>query len=298
MSDDPYSEASRTSNARTERLRVLGEIVRRPGGRIGLLVVLVLLFVYVFAPALAPYDPGKQDISHRLEGPSAAHALGTDHLGRDLLSRLLVGTRIALGTAFPAVLGALIVGLAVGMSAGYLGGWIDNVVLVILDAVQAFPSLILALVLLSVLETSTSTVILVIMVAATPGYARVARAQVLSAKQEPYVEVERALGAGELRILVFHILPNIIAPLFILLAMGLPGAIAFEAGLSFLGLGVRPPTPSWGIILANGFSRIRTSPWPVLWASLALTVATLGITIFGETLRDVFDPKMTRTRRV
>ncbi len=278
-------------------LALLREVARRPSGLFGLTVVVALIIILIFAPALAPYGDAKQDISNRLQGPSAAHWLGTDHLGRDLLSRLLFGTRVALGTAFPAVLGAVTGGLILGLVAGFLGGNVDNVILVLTDSMQAFPAVILALALLALLGSSTTNVIIVIVIAFMPGYARVVRAQVLSVKDNPFIEVERALGASNARIILVHILPNILAPLVILLAMDLPSAITFEAGLSFLGLGVKPPTPSWGVILADGFSKIRNSPWPVLWAGFALMLTTLGFTLFGETLRDLLDPKLAGARR-
>jgi peptide/nickel transport system permease protein len=279
------------------RLSLLYELARRPTGLFGLLIVAGLLVILLFAPLLAPYGDAQQDIKSRLQGPSTSHPLGTDHLGRDLLSRLLFGTRVALGTAFPAVLAALLAGLVLGLLAGYLGGSVDNVLLVIMDSIQAFPAVILALALLALLGPSITNVIFVIALAFTPGYARIVRAQVLSVKEHPFVEVERSLGASDLRIVLIHIVPNILAPLVILLAMDLPSAITVEAGLSFLGLGVRPPTPSWGVILADGFSKIRTSPWPVLWAGLTLMLTTLGFTLFGETLRDLLDPKLAGSRR-
>ena len=276
---------------------LLRELIRRPTGVFGLLIVVSLLIILIFAPVFTPYESAQQDIQHRLEGPSADHLLGTDHLGRDLLSRILFGSRVALGTAFPSVLAALLCGLVLGLTAGYLGGTIDNVVIVIIDSIQAFPAIILALALLALLGPSMGNVILVIAIAFIPGYARIVRAQVLSVKEHLFIEVERSLGAGNLRIILIHILPNIIAPLLILLAMDLPSAITIEAGLSFLGLGVRPPTPSWGVILADGFSKIRTTPWPVLWAGLMLMITTLGFTLFGEALRDILDPKLAGSRR-
>lgn len=278
-------------------LRLLRDIARRPTGLFGLLVVLFLIVVLIGAPFLAPYSAAEPDVVNRLQGPSAEHLLGTDHLGRDILSRLIFGTRIALGTAFPSVLGALFAGLLLGLIAGYFGGNIDNVILIVMDTLQAFPAVILTLALLALIGSSTSNVILVIAIAFTPGYARIVRAQVLSYKEQPFVEVERALGAGHLRIALVHILPNIIAPLVILLAMDLPAAITTEAGLSFLGLGVPPPTPSWGVILSEGFERIRSSPWPVLWTSLAIAITTLSFTLFGETLRDLLDPKLAGSQR-
>jgi peptide/nickel transport system permease protein len=276
---------------------LLGQLVRRPAGLVGLVVVLALVVAALAAPIIAPYDHAAQDISSRLQGPSSAHLLGTDQLGRDLLSRLLHGTRIALGVAVPAVLAALVIGLVVGLVAGYIGGRTDNALLVVLDTLQSMPAVVLALILIALLGPSLQNVVLVIAAAYIPTYARVSRALVLSAKEHPYVEAERMLGASDLRIVAIHIVPNIIAPLFILLAMDIPYAITIEAGLSFLGLGVQPPTPSWGVILADGFERVRDAPWAVIWAGVTLMVTTLGFTLLGESLRDIGDPRVAGLRR-
>jgi peptide/nickel transport system permease protein len=195
------------------------------------------------------------------------------------------------------VTAALLAGLVLGVIAGYAGGIIDSVMIVIMDTLQAFPAVILALALLALLGPSLRNVIIVIAVAFTPNYARVSRAMVLAAKENQWVEAERSLGANVSRIVTVHILPNIIAPLVILMAMDIPSAIATEAGLSFLGLGVQPPTPSWGVILSEGFENVVLSPWGIISASAALMIATLGFTMLGEALRDVADPKLGRTRR-
>jgi peptide/nickel transport system permease protein len=281
-----------------DRIPILGDVVRRPLGALGFFIVLTFMLTVIFAPLIAPYGFAEQDIPSMLQGPSKAHVLGTDHLGRDLLSRLVYGSRIALSVALPAVSVALAAGMTLGLIAGYAGGVIDDVALVLFDSIQAFPPVILALAILALLGPSLANVVLVIGLTWTPGYARITRAQVLTAKQEPYVEVERSLGASQGRILFRHILPNIIAPLLILAAMDLPVVITFEAGLSFLGLGVRPPTPSWGVILAEGFNFIRQTPWPITWAGLTLIISTLGFTLFGETLRDVLDPALSGTRGI
>ena len=289
-------QASHVIGRTLPRAHVLREVARRPAGLFGLVVVATLLLIVLFAPQIAPYEASAQKITDRLEGPSLTHLFGTDELGRDLYSRILYGSRIALGVAIPAVLAALVVGLIIGTVAGYLGGWVDNALVVVMDTVQAFPTVILALALLALLGPSLQNVIIVIVVSFAPGYARVARASLLSAKQDLYVEAERALGAGDGRIVGVHILPNIVAPLFILLAMDLAAAITIEAGLSFLGVGVPPPTPSWGVILADGFNRVRDTPWPVLSAGLVLMITTLAFTMLGETLRDVVDPRLAGTR--
>jgi peptide/nickel transport system permease protein len=280
-----------------DRIPVLGQVLEQPLGALGAVIVAVFLFLVAFGPMIAPYDYAQQDLSHILEGPSREHLLGTDQLGRDLLSRIIYGARIALGTAVPAVLISIVGGVILGLVGGYLGGVVDDGVVVVLDSIQAFPAVILAMAILALLGPSLVNEILVIGIAWIPAYARITRAQVMSARNQLYVEAERSLGASSQRILGSHILPNILAPLLILAAMDLPVVITFEAGLSFLGLGVRPPTPSWGVILSDGFKFVRNSPWPILSAGCALAITTLGFTLFAETLRDVLDPKLSGTRR-
>lgn len=281
-----------------DRLPLIGDMLRRPLGALGIVIVAGFLLVVIFAGVLAPYDYAVQDFDALLEGPSARHLLGTDHLGRDLLSRLIYGSRIALGTAVPAVAMALVGGILLGLIAGYFGGLADDIIVVIMDAMKAFPAVVLALAVLALLGPSRANAVLVIGLAWIPNYARVTRAQVLTARQQVYVEAERSLGATRWRIALRHILPNVIAALLVLAAMDLPVVITFEAGLSFLGLGVRPPAPSWGVILSEGFNVIRQSPWPITWAGLTLIVITLGFSLFGETLRDVLDPKLSGTRGI
>lgn len=274
-----------------DQIPVLGDVLQRPLGALGFSIVIGFILIVIFAPVIAPHDPEAIDVPHMLKGPSSTHLLGTDQLGRDLLSRLIYGSRIALGTALSSVGIALFLGLILGLISGYLGGTVDTIILVILNSIQAFPAVILALAVLALLGPSLLNVILVIGLTWTPGYARVTRAQVLSVKENVYIEAGRSLGATRQRIILLHILPNILAPLVILMAMDLPVVITFEAGLSFLGLGVPPPTPSWGLILADGFHFIRNSPWPITWAGITLMLTTLGFTLFGETLRDVLDPR-------
>ncbi len=278
------------------RLPILGEVLQRPLGALGFFIVLVFILTVIFAPLIAPYGYKDQHIPDRLQGPSATHWLGTDHLGRDLFSRLVYGSRIALATAIPSVSVALVTGILLGLIAGYAGGVIDDVIVVTMDTLQAFPAIMLSLAILTLLGPSLVNVILVIGLTWMPNYARVIRAQVLSAREAVYVEAERSLGATDRRILLSHILPNVIAPALLLAAMDLPWVITFEAGLSFMGLGVPPPNPSWGAILSDGFNNIRQSPWPIAWSGLTLVLTTLGFTLFGETLRDVLDPRLSGTR--
>ena len=291
---------TRTS-ARQSRLHgvsaTLQQLIHRPAGLIGLIIVVGLIILAVVPGIFAPYEPDAQTISDRLQGPSMDHLLGTDRLGRDTLSRLIYGVGIALIVALPAVLSALVIGLLLGIVAAWRGGLIDAVLVIVMDVLQAFPAVILALALLALLGPSLRNVIIVISIAFIPNYARVSRALVFSAKANQWVEAERALGASTLRIVFTHILPNILPPLLILMAMDIPSAIVIESGLSFLGLGVQPPTPSWGAILSDGFQNIMQSPWGVVFASIILMITTLGFTMLGETLRDIVDPRLSGLTR-
>jgi peptide/nickel transport system permease protein len=279
-----------------DRFPVFGDVVRQPLGAVGFLIVLMFIIMVAFAPLIAPYDYADQDIPNRLQGPSENYWLGTDHLGRDIFSRLVYGSRIAFGTAIPSVAIALVSGTILGLIAGYVGGRVDNAIVIFMDMLQAFPSIMLSLAVLALLGPSLVNVIIVIGLTWMPNYARVIRAQTLSVREKAFVEAERSLGATNKNILLSHILPNVIAPALLLAAMDLPWVITFEAGLSFMGMGVRPPTPSWGVILSEGFDHIFESEWPIIWSGLTLAMTTLGFTLFGEALRDVLDPRLSGTR--
>jgi peptide/nickel transport system permease protein len=277
--------------------RLVRDIASTRTGLLALVLVGGLLVVVALAPQLAPYSPSAQDIPSRLQGPSAQHWVGTDELGRDLLSRAMFGARIALYVALPAGLLALAVGLLIGTLAGYLGGRTDRALVVLMDSMQAFPAVILALALLALLGPSLRNEIVVIGVTFAPAYARMARASVFVVRGEPYIQAERSLGATGSRIVLLHMLPNIIAPLFILLAVNVPVAVSIEAGLSFLGLGVPPPEPSWGVMLSEGFRQVQETPWPILVPGFALVLTTLGFTLLGEALRDHLDPRLSGAER-
>lgn len=279
-----------------DRIPIFGDILRQPLGAIGFLIVLAFVISVIFAPVIAPYDYARQDIPNRMQGPSEKYWLGTDHIGRDIFSRLVYGSRIAFGTALPSVAIALTIGTLLGLIAGYIGGRVDNIIVVIMDTLQAFPSIMLSLAILALLGPSLVNVIVVIGITWMPNYARVIRAQTLSIREKAFVESERSLGATDQSILLSHILPNVIAPALLLAAMDLPWVITFEAGLSFMGMGVRPPTPSWGVILSEGFNHIFESQWPIVWSGVTLALTTLGFTLFGEALRDVLDPRLSGTR--
>jgi peptide/nickel transport system permease protein len=279
---------------RTAFADALGRALRDPLGALGATLVVLFVLSAALAPLIAPYDPNALDVPARLQGPSLAHLLGTDNLGRDVLSRVLYGGRIALGVALTAVGLSLVAGILLGLIAGYGPRWLDNVLLLLCDSVRAFPVIMFALAVITVVGPSLQTVILVVVVTTIPAYARIVRTQTLSLSHTEFILAERSLGAGALRVLLMHILPNVIGPLLILASMEIPVVITVEAGLSFLGLGVRPPTPSWGNILNDGYAFIRNTPWLVIAAGIPLVLSTLGFTFLGETLRDVFDPRLRR----
>lgn len=272
-------------------IRVLRELLRDPAAAVGLVFVLLLVLLAVTGTRLAPYDPLALDIPNRLQGPTADHLLGTDLLGRDILSRLIGGVRIGFLIAIPTVAIAGLIGLALGVAGGYLSGWADSIVLFVLDFLGAFPGLILALALVTLLGSSIRNIILALVVGLIPTYARVARASALAMKEEGFVLAERSLGASSWRIAGLHVVPNIIAPIIILVAMDIPLVILAEAGLSFLGLGAPPPDPSWGSILAEGFVNVRETPWPVLWPAVAIALTMIAFTLVGERLRSILDPR-------
>jgi peptide/nickel transport system permease protein len=261
-------------------------------GMLGLLLVVLMVGSAILADVVAPYEATKVMVGPRLAPPSWDHLMGTDHLGRDVLSRVIMGGRVALMVAMAALGAALSLGLLLGLIAGFGPQWLDNGMLLIFDAVRAFPVIIFALAVVTLLGPSLSTVVFVVAVTSIPIYARVVRTQTQSLKNNEFILAERAMGAGTPRILGVHILPNVIGPLLILASMDVPLVITLEAGLSFLGMGVRPPTPSWGTILNDGYNYIRNSPWPVVAGGIPIILTTLGFTFLGEALRDIFDPKL------
>lgn len=266
--------------------------LRDPLAVLGLVLVVSIVFVAIASPWLAPYNPSAIAIRSKLQGPSAVHLLGTDHLGRDVFSRVVAGARVALETAFSAVALALAIGGSLGLAAGYGPRWLDYALLLVFDSLRAFPTVMLALALVTLIGPSLSTVVIVAVASFAPGYGRIVRTQTQVLKRAEFVLAERSLGASTARILAVHIVPNLVGPLFILASMDIPSAIAIEAGLSFLGFGVRPPTPSWGTVLNDGFAYIGNTPWIILAGGLPLVLSTIGFTFLGEGLRDAIDPRL------
>ena len=273
-------------------MRAIRRLLREPLGVFGLSLVLLVIFGAVFADFLAGWDPTRINPRDRFLGPAAEHLLGTDQLGRDLFARVLHGGRIALYVALVSTAVSLAIGIVLGLIAGYGRRWLDNLMILLFDAMKSFPTVMLALALVTITGPSLTAVIVVVILVNVPGYARIVRTQTIAIKSLEFVTAAQSMGASTARILRVHIMPNVIGPLVILASMDIPVVIAIEAGMSFLGLGVRPPTPSWGSILNDGFGQIRETPWIAIAGGLPIIITTLGFTFLGETLRDVFDPRL------
>lgn len=274
--------------------RLLRRLSSDPLGLLGLILVVLMVFCAIAGPHIAPFDPFKIRVSERFIAPSLPHVLGTDNIGRDVFSRVLVGSRIALTVGGLSIAIAMVIGLVLGLCAGYGPRWLDNLLLLIFDSVYSFPTVILGLTVMTLLGPSMTNLILVVVVVQTPAYARLIRTATLATKSSEYILAVRSLGASPTRILFVHILPNIIGPLFIIASMDIPSVITLEAGLTYLGMGIPPPAPSWGRILLDGFDNIRDAPWIVVAGGIPLIVTTLGFTFLGESLRDQLDPRLRR----
>jgi peptide/nickel transport system permease protein len=266
---------------------------RKPLGTAAACLILLLVGPAIFADVLAPYDPFLTRPETRLLAPSWQHPFGTDDIGRDVFSRVIYGARISLWVGLLAVGIGTASGTLIGLICGYWEGTLDLMLQRVMDALQTIPGLILALAIVSVLTPNTTNAMLAIAVVIIPGNSRIVRGAVLSAKQNPYVEAARALGGSHLRLIASHILPNVTAPILIIASIWLGNAIFIEASLSFLGLGTQPPTPSWGLMLSGtGRAYMEQAPWLAIFPGLAISLAVLGFNLFGDTLRDVWDPKL------
>ena len=261
-------------------------------GVFGLVLVLLFFMTAIFASFFATHDPFAMDIPNRMSGPTFEHWAGTDQLGRDTFSRVIYGGQVALKVAAIGVSISLFIGLILGMVAGYGPTWLDSILLLLFDAIRSFPTIVLALAAVALLGPSLELVLAVVIITSIPGYARLARTSTLALKNTEFILSEKALGAGSWLIIWRHIMPNVIGPLLILAAMDVPVVVTIEAGLSFLGLGVLPPTASWGTILNEGYLVVRDTPWPIIAGGIPLVLTTLGFTFLGEALRDVFDPRL------
>ena len=260
-------------------------------GRIGLSVLILFVLMALLAPLISPFDPNRQNLDRRLEGPSLSNLLGRDEFGRDILSRIIYGSRVSLAVGALVISISLAVGVLVGMIVGYLGGWADQVVMRVVDIVLAFPGILLAIALMAVLGQSLFNVVLALCITGWAPFARLARGETLSIRERQFVIAARSLGASALHIAWRHILPNISSPILVRATLGMAGVIVAEAALSFLGLGVRPPTPSWGAMLNSGRAYILVTPHLVLFPGIAIMLVVLSLNFLGDSLRDVLDPR-------
>ena len=266
-------------------------LLRRGGALFGLTVVLFFVLIAIFAPWIAPYDPLATSWSAVRAAPDVAHWFGSDELGRDVLSRIVWGTRASLLAGVVSVSISLALGVPIGMAAGYLGSWVDMLISRITDAMLACPFLILAIAFAAFLGPSLTNAMIAIGVSATPIFIRLTRAQVLSAKSEDYVEAARALGNPHLRIALRHIFPNIVAPVIVQATLAIAAAVIAEASLSFLGLGQQPPSPSWGSMLNTARNYVDQAPWMAIWPGLSIFLLVLSFNLLGDGLRDALDPR-------
>jgi glutathione transport system permease protein len=258
------------------------------GGVVALLLVLLALL----APVVAPYNPIDQDYDHLLEGPSLQHPFGTDNFGRDIFSRVIYGGRISLSVGFLGTLLGVAIGVLIGIPAGYYGRWFDNLAMRLLDIQLAFPGLLLAITIIAVLGVGAQNVVIAIGIFSVPVFARVLRGSILSLKNQDFVMAARALGANDRRLMFVHLLPNAVAPALVIATLRLGTAILTAASLSFLGLGIRPPSPEWGAMLSDGRQFIQLAPHVAFFPGLAILVTVLALNLLGDGLRDALDPKM------
>lgn len=272
--------------------RALDKALGNPTTLTGAVICLAIIVSAVLAPWLAPYDPADQDIINRLQPPSEDYWLGTDQFGRDILSRLMWGGRISLTVSLGAIAAAMVIGGAIGLVSGYIGGKFDLFVMQVMDVLLSFPSLILGLIVVALLGPDLVNLVVAIALTAIAPFARVARAPVLALKERAFVEAGRALGFSHTRILFRHILPNILSEVMVMGTLWLATAVRVEASLSFIGLGVKPPTPTWGGMTRDGFENILDAPWLAIFPGIAILLLVLGLNMVGDGLRDATDPKL------
>jgi peptide/nickel transport system permease protein len=270
----------------------LRRLRRNPGAVVGAIVLVALVLLTVFAPAIAPYDPIAQDSSAIRAAPSAKHLFGADTFGRDIFSRVLYGGRMSLPVGFVAVGITAVVGVALGLVAGYYGGRLDTVIMRGVDLMLAFPGILLAMALIAILGTSLFNLMLAVGIAAIPEYTRVVRGTGLGARETEYVTAARVSGASDRALVLRHILPNVLPPVIVLATLGIAGAIILGSTLSFLGLGIQPPTPEWGNMLSDGRSMMRHQWWIAFFPGFAIMVTVLAINLLGDGLRDALDPRL------
>jgi len=269
------------------------DIVRRyPTGVAGGVVLALVVLIAIFAPIVAPYNPIETHFATRLKPPSLQHLFGTDDLGRDVLSRVIYGARLSLSAGIVSVIIALLCGTTIGLISGFYRGIVDAIVMRLVDLFLALPGILLSMVFIFTLGRSLVSVMIAVGLSAIPYYTRVTRGSVLAARERPYVEAARVLGASDRAIIFRHVLPNVLAPILVIATLGLGSTILSIAGLSFLGLGAQPPSPEWGVIVSDGRSRLQTAWWISTFGGVAIMIAVLAINLLGDGLRDAFDPRL------
>ncbi|WP_404448804.1 ABC transporter permease [Sutcliffiella horikoshii] len=285
--------AEETSNPRLEKWKdIIYKLFRNKAAVAGGVIILFYLAVAAFAPWLAPYDPYEINLDNRMQSPSIDHWMGTDDKGRDILSRIIYGSRLSMGVGFASVLFGAVFGIVLGLVAGYYGRWVDSIVMRIIDVMLAFPGILLALAIISALGPSLMNVTIAVGVFSVPLFARIVRGSTLEVKKLEYIDAIRSLGARDITIIFIHILPNILSPIIVQGSLRLATAILSAAGLSFLGLGAQPPSPEWGTMLSSGRDFLFSAPYMALFPGLAISILVLGFNIFGDGLRDALDPRM------
>ena len=265
---------------------------RDPAAVAGLIIILVLIVVAIAAPWITPYDPNDQSFRIKLKPPGSEHWLGTDEFGRDVFSRILIGTRVALYVGIVPVIAAMIIGVTLGLAAGYYGNRVDQVVMRLIDILLAFPWLLLAIGIMAVLGPGINNVVIAVAIVYIPAFARIVRGSVLSIKEKEYIEAARAMGQPNPRIITRHVLANAWAPIIVLATLSIGQAIIYAAGLSFIGLGTQPPNADWGVMLSSGREYLRDAPWLGFFPGLAILITVLAFNLFGDGLRDALDPHM------
>lgn len=271
---------------------MIKNILKNKLSLLGGIIVMIFLFIAIFAPYLSLHDPSEINVTEILLSPSKVHPFGTDGLGRDVFSRMLLGTRVSLLVGFISVGISIFIGLLLGSIAGYYGGIIDSVIMRFVDIMLSIPTFFLILAVIAILEPSLINIMVVIGFTSWMGVGRLVRGQFLSLKQRDYVSAAKTMGMRDFRIIVRHILPNALSPVYVAAILGIAGAILIETALSFLGLGVQPPTPSWGNILTEGKDNLEIAWWLTLFPGLAILITVLGYNLFGEGLRDILDPRL------
>lgn len=286
------NQAQNTTTRMSPRRAILRELFRSPLVIFGLVVVLIVVILAIFAPQLAPYNPSQINFSAVTAPPSSAHLLGTDDVGRDILSRIIYGSRIDLLVGFLTILGAVLIGLPIGAIAAYRGGWVDEAIMRVTDMFLSFPPLILAMALAAALGPGLIHAMEAMLITWWPWYTRLIRGQVLSIKENTYVEAARALGANDVRVILRHILPNSLSPIIVQGTMDIGNAILTAASLSFIGLGAQPPQPEWGAMITVGRNYIQQYWWMATFPGLAILLTVIGFNLFGDGLRDSLDPRL------